>query len=202
MKHALISARRLPSVALRQVQNAPGYLALGMVGGMLIAMATASSAAPKVAIKLQGDIVEECAVTGSLSSGTLPAMGTITLPDITRSGRIEYGFVVNCNTPFDYRLEAKHGALTHSDGGAAVTGFANSVPYDVAITIPTDGATISDRCSGESIRFGQARCRFSNSGESIALASRSSLTLAWAPQGILQAGKYAEKLTLTVGARQ
>ncbi len=200
MKNAPLLAWRLVRIAFFQAPNIftpAGRLTLVSTLGASIAVSAVSFAATKVAVKLQGDIPPECAVTGSLASGA-----TIDLPDITTPGRTQYNFMVDCNAPFDYRLEAKYGALTHSDGGPVSAGFAKSVPYDVAIYIPTDGTAINDRCSGESIRVGQANCRFSNSGNGVALASRGNLTLAWAPEGRLVAGKYAENLTFTVGVRQ
>jgi hypothetical protein len=202
MKHAPISARRSPAIALRQAQNSPGHLALAL-GGTLIALSAASSAATRVAVKLQGDIEPACAISSNFASGAaLDVAAVVDVPDITKAGSRNFSFTVDCNAPFQYRLEAKYGALTHSDDGVAAKGFAVSVPYDVAIHIPTDGAAINDRCSGESIGVGKAGCRFSNSGNGIALASRSNLLLAWAPEGILMAGEYTDKLTITVGVRQ
>jgi hypothetical protein len=197
--NAPILARRVCAILSRHARSrhvSPGRLAVAATLGASIAISAASFATTKVAVKLQGDIVPECAITGGTASGA--TLAAIVLPDITKPGRFDYGFTVNCNAPFDYRLEAKYGALTHSDGSAVSAGFVMSVPYDVAIYIPTDGTAIKDRCSGESIRLGQAHCRFSNSGNGIALASRSSLTLAWAPEGRLVAGQYTEKLSLTV----
>ena len=203
MKHAPIPVRRLSAITLRQAQNSPGHLVLALVGGALIALSATSSAAPRVAVKLQGDIEPACAISSNFVSGAeLDLAATVDVPDITKAGSKNFSFTVNCNAPFQYRLEAKYGALTHESSGVAAKGFAKSVPYDVAIYIPTDGAAINDRCSGESIGFGKAGCRFSNSGNSIALASRSNLLLAWAPEGIPIAGKYTDKLTITVGVRQ
>lgn len=197
--NASILARRAAAIVSSQARShlaSPGRLAVAATLGASIAVSAASFATTKVAVKLQGDIIPECAITGTPPGATHVA---IDLLDVTRPGRFDYGFTVNCNAPFDYRLEAKYGALTNMDGVVALSkGFASSVPYDVAIYIPTDGRAINDRCSGESIRGAQAHCRFSNSGNGIALASRSSLTLAWAPEGIPVAGEYIEKLSLTV----
>jgi hypothetical protein len=174
-----------------------------LMGGTVIALSAASSAAPRVAVKLQGDIAPVCAISSNFASGVaLDVAATVDVPDITKAGSKNFSFTVNCNAPFQYHLEAKYGALTHAGGSVAAKGFAKSVPYDVAIYIPTDSAAINDRCSGESIGFGKAGCRFSNSGNGIALASRSNLLVAWAPEGIPMAGKYTDKLTLTVGVRQ
>lgn len=208
MKNASLLAWRLFRIAFFQAQNIstpPLRLTLAATLGASIALSAVSFAATKVAVKLQGDIAPECALTGSLASSAVSALGaTIDLPDITTPGRTQYNFTVDCNAPFDYRLEAKYGALTNVDGVVALTqGFTHSVPYDVAIYIPTDGGAIDDRCSGASIGFGKAACRFSNSGNRIALASRGNLVVAWAaPDGIPIAGQYVDKLTLTVGVRQ
>lgn len=198
MNHAPISARRSPIIALHQAQNSPGHLAFAVVAGTLIALSAASSAATKVAIKLQGDIEPVCAISGNFASGI-----AMTLPDITKPGRKLYGFTVNCNAPFAYRLEAQYGALTHEGGGVAPAGLAVAVPYEVGMHIPTDALAIDDRCSGESIRSGQVRCPFSNSGAGIALGSAAQLTLAWKPgNAVPLAGQYSDSIKIIVGARQ
>jgi hypothetical protein len=199
MKNAPFAEWRLAGIALLQAPNDLTLLAFVAAIGASIALSAASFATTKVAVKLQGEITPECGLTSGAGSAVRLA---VNVPDIAKPGRRDFGFTVNCNAPFDYRLEAKYGALTHEDGARTSEGFANSVPYDVAIYIPTQGATINDRCSGESIRAGQVHCPFSNSGNGIALASKGRLTLAWAPDRALLAGQYTDRLTITVGARR
>jgi hypothetical protein len=203
MKNAPPLAWRLMCITISQAQTifVPcGHLAQAGALGVSIALTAASFANSKVAVRLQGDILPACAITDSLTSGA--TLVSLALPDITRPGQMDYGFTVDCNAPFDYRLEAKYGMLTHVDESTTSGAFAKTVPYDVAIHIPTDGITINDRCSGESLRTGHVGCPFSNSGSGIALASKGKLTLAWAPKGILLAGKYTDKLTITLGVRR
>jgi hypothetical protein len=167
-------------------------------------VAPATSGAGKVTVQLTGDIAPECAIGGGLSSGGASSFGVpLQAGDITRPGRRDYGFTVNCNTPFTYRLEAQYGALTNTGavGRSAPNGFTTSVPYDVAVHIPTDGAPIDDRCAGETIQTGRVRCAFSTSGDNIALNSTARLTVTWQPQGgVPLAGEYVERLTVRVAA--
>lgn len=204
--NASILARRVAAIVSSLARNhisSPGRLALAATLSASIALSAASFATTKVAVKLQGDIASECAIRGGIGSGAAAGAGVaMDLADITKPGRKHYSFTVNCNAPFAYRLEAKYGALTHADGGSA-PGFTNSVPYEVAMHIPTDGNTIDDRCSGESIRAGQVRCPFSNSGAGIALGSAGQLTLAWTPgNAVPVAGQYFDYIKVIVGARQ
>jgi spore coat protein U-like protein len=184
--------------------GAPGRLALAAALSASIALSAASFATTKVAVKLQGDIATECAIRGGIGSGAASVAGVaMDLADITKPGRRHYSFTVNCNAPFAYRLEAQYGALTHEGGGVAPAGLAGAVPYEVAMHIPTDALTINDRCSGESIRSGQVRCPFSNSGAGIALGSAAQLTLAWTPgNAVPLAGQYSDCIKIIVGARQ
>jgi hypothetical protein len=206
MKNASFLSWRPGSVALFAAHDhfvTSECLTFVVIFGASVALSAAGFATTKVAIRLQGDVAPQCAISNSQISGTTLGLGvTMALPDITRPGRKEYGFTVNCNAPFDYRLEARYGALTHEGGAAAPDGFITAVPYEVAMHIPTDRTTIDDRCPGDSIRAGQVRCPFSNSGDGVAMGSEGQLTLAWVPEGIPVAGKYTETLTITVGLRQ
>ena len=204
--NAPILARRAAPIVSREARchpGAPGRLALAATLYASIALSAASFATTKVAVKLQGDITAECAIIGSIGSGAASAAGVaMDLADITKPGRKQYSFTVNCNAPFAYRLEAQYGALTHESAGVAPAGLAGAVPYEVAMHIPTDALTINDRCSGESIRSGQVRCPFSNSGAGIALGSAAQLTLAWTPgNAVVLAGRYSDSIKLIVGAR-
>jgi len=157
-------------------------------------------AASKVSVRLAGDIAPECSIAGGASAGGAATLGVpLDVGDVGRPGRRDYGFAVNCNAPFTYRLEAQYGALTNTGAGSAPRGFTAAVPYDVAMHIPTDGASIDDRCPSDSIRSGRVTCPFSNSGDAIALGSQAQLTITWRPSGEMPlAGAYTERLTLTV----
>jgi hypothetical protein len=174
-----------------------------LLGGAIIAgagLSVAALAATETKVKLDGDILPECKLLGP--SGAGPSLNMIAdIEDISKPGRKVFDFTVNCNSPFKYSLEAEHGALTHESSARAPRGFVAAVPYDVAVHIATDGAAIDDRCSGESIRAGQVSCRFSNSGDNIALSTTGRMTLSWMPGGVPLAGKYFDRVTITVAAR-
>ena len=168
---------------------------------LLAALSAPASAANRVSIKLNGEIAPECFLDGGAGNTSALVM-PISAGDLTKAGRRDLRFSVTCNSPFTYRMEAQHGALTLAGAGAPVTGFAAKVPYEVAVHIPTDAAPIDDRCPGEALREGQVRCRFSDSGNGIALGVEGRLTLAWTPGPAPPlAGAYADRLTVTIGAR-
>lgn len=168
--------------------------------GTTVIVSAAALAATGVTVKVEGFIPQECAIS---SAGRSTSYGMdVDIADVTRPGQKDYAFVVNCNAPFSYRLEARHGALKRDDGSATPEGFTASVPYNVAVLIPTDASTISDNCTGESIRAGQVSCAFSDSGNGIALGQEAKLTVVWRPQGMPVAGRYTDRLAITVGARQ
>ena len=187
--------------AIRRADKRSGWAALAVGLGLLGALSATAYAARKVTVNLEGDIALECGVTGFGQSGSTIG-AALDIDDISKPGHKIFNLNVNCNAPFEYRLEAQHGALTHESAADAPRGFLAQVPYRVAVHIPTDAGVINDRCSGESIRAGAVHCRFSDSGNGIALDSSGRLMVAWAPDGIPLAGKYSDRLTITVGARQ
>lgn len=178
------------AVSVRKTSLLRRAAAVGLLVAMSAAYAT-TIAATKVSVKLEGEIAPECTI------GATDAVGVnMGQADVMRPGTKDFGFTVNCNTPFEYRLEARYGALTHTGGLAA------AVPYTVGMYIPTDGTTINDRCAGENIRSGQVRCPFSNSGNGIAMGSRGRMTLAWAPgKSVPSEGSYSDDIAIYVGER-
>jgi hypothetical protein len=181
---ALVLCRRAARlIAHPLVRVAAAY---GVVTG------SAALAAGSVSMRLQGDILASCSVDPGPAS-------TLELGDITAPGQRDYGFHLSCNAPFSYEIEAQHGALIHAGGATAPGGFAAGVPYEIAVHIPTDGASIDDLCAGETIVAGRVTCPFSTSGSNIALGSAARLKITWNPQGrIPLAGTYVERLTVRV----
>jgi hypothetical protein len=187
-QRAMTILRRHPAV---------GLAALALFG----AWSASAFAGNQVRLKLEGSILPECSI-GSGSGGTSAALGLpLELDDITKPGRKDYAFLVNCNAPFSYRLEAQYGALTNTGPKTTPDGFTAAIPYEVAVRIPTDGAPIQDSCPGESLRSGRVSCPFSNSGNSIAMLSQAQLSLTWRPPDKMpMAGKYVDRLTIMIAA--
>jgi hypothetical protein len=197
ISHHLAALVRLPTLV-----RWAGMPSLGGAAALTVcsALSMTAFAAGKVTVRLEGDIAPECAIAGGASVGGVATVGVpLDVGDVSRPGRREYAFALSCNAPFTYRLEAEYGALTNTGGGSAQSGSIAAVPYDVSVHIPTDGSSIDDRCTGESIRAGQVTCPFSTSGDSIALASQAQLTITWRPPGEMPlAGAYVERLTVRV----
>jgi hypothetical protein len=191
----MVRIRQRLGAAFRCLHYSPkSLIAFALLG----ACSASALAASKMSIRLEGDITPECTIDGR--SGSSAVLGLpLELGDITRPGRKDYAFLLNCNAPFGYRLEAQYGALTNTGVEKAPDGFAAAVPYDVTVRIPTDGAPIQDWCSSESIRSGRVTCPFSNSGNAIALRSQAELSLTWrSPGKTLMAGQYVDWLTIRV----
>jgi hypothetical protein len=164
---------------------------------LLCTLSLSASAARQVSIRLEGEIVPECAIAGTSGSAA-----TLDLDDLSRAGSKDYRFLLSCNAPFGYRLEAQYGALTYK-AALVPEGSPSALPYEIAIHIPTDGKPIDDRCTADSLRAGRVRCPFSHSSDAIALNAESRLTVAWSAATIQSAaGNYADQLTLSVSIRQ
>jgi hypothetical protein len=148
--------------------------------------------APAVTIKLEGAVLPECQISSSAS--------IIDFGDISKSGTKTLPFSLSCNAPFTYKLLSRSGGLQHKWLNAALTsGFNTILPYTVASTIPIDGGVISDTCSSPSIKADVPTCRFSSSGENIAISSNALLTFSWNPNGkMLESGVYEDFLTIVL----
>jgi hypothetical protein len=174
-------------------------LALCVAGlAALLTYSASAWAGDTVTVKLRGEVPAHCSVHG-IDAG-VASLRTVSLEDITKQGHADYLFRVTCNAPFEYSLEAKHGALTNMN--ASPSGFANTVPYGVQVNIPNDERAISDRCPGEALREGNVRCHFSNSGNGIAFNGQASVSMSWNPSGLPLTGQYIDTLTFNIGPKK
>jgi hypothetical protein len=195
--------RTLPHAGARRICRRAQYWpaaalsAKGLTTLLLFGAVSASAfAASSVQVRLSGDIRPECAI-GSPAGSAL----TVHAAEMDRPGSIEFPFLLTCNAPFSYRLEAQHGALVNNGAGAAPNGFATALPYDVTVHIPTDGVSIEDHCSSETIQVGQVTCPFSSSGSNIALGSAAQLTFTWRSQVARPlSGDYIDRIIFKVSA--
>ena len=150
-------------------------------------------------ITITGNIVEKCELPAAPAASSLGDLGAKTSHVIT--------FDVNCNAPFEYALASANGALEHVVYGAT-PGFAHRHEYEVAVSIPTDGDTISDSCDSSEILATGATCAFTDSGSDVAIDQTATLTITWDDGPALPgaatpliAGDYADTLTITVSVR-
>jgi hypothetical protein len=168
----------------------------------LIAYSAAGRAADKVTVKLTGEIAPECSISNeSGSMGIVNPVGKSDI-DVSQPGSAVYSFVLNCNAPFAYRLEALNGALAQTGNRATNPSFTQAVPYRVAMQIATGNASINDSCAGEELRMVHASCAFTDSGDAIAINSKANLTIAWSPPvSTPVAGEYHEQIKIFVLVR-
>ncbi len=174
------------------------------LAALIGALSTTAFAAPKVTVKLEGEIVPECAISAfGADYSTSTIVAAMKLGDVTRATEESFDFTVNCNAPFEYRIDAEHGALKHVAAGVAPGGFTTSVPYDLSVRIPTEAGVIQDNCPKGSLEAAKPSCRFSNSGSAIALSSPGRLTVNLQPDvAVPLAGGYRDRITMTVGVQQ
>jgi hypothetical protein len=170
--------------------------------GIAAAVCAAACAAPllmpmfahsKVTVAVQGVITPSCA----LKAGGSSAAQTVQLSPA--SATYQYGYGIECNAPFQYKLESQNGALMQTGQTAGTPG----VPYNVAVHIPTDDVTIEDTCASASIKAGQVTCQFHDSRNGIAINGRATLTVSLGQRpAALAAGVYSDRITFSVGLRQ
>lgn len=144
-------------------------------------------------IQLVGDIDPECRLSA------LPS--TIELAQISASGAQSVPFEISCNTPFEYSVRSREGAMKIIGAPPPGIGFVNQIPYAVQTRIPTDEILILDQCDSQSLSAASPSCGHGNSGNATAIRQAASLTISWSVSAELAAGTYADVLTLTFGPR-
>jgi hypothetical protein len=152
----------------------------------------------KVTVALSGAIVPSCALTGNGASAVREVQVTGTKP-----GVFQYGYDIECNAPFQYNVVSQNGAMAWQGQAAGSQAPSQSLPYTLAVHIPTDDIVIDDRCDSGTIKAGQVTCQFHNSGNGVAIDGHATLTVSWGqPPAALAAGVYSDCITFSVGLRQ
>lgn len=170
-------------------------IAAASLGGVLTPVPALFAAVDAVKVEVTGNITPSC----SSSTTTL----TLNPGDISKAGSAKASFTVDCNARFQYTIQSANGALRLVSAPATVASSNSSVPYDVHIRIPlTLGGTIDDTCSSATIKQSAVSCKFSDSGQKIAVNQTAQAQISWSnAQGQLMAGQYSDQLTITVGLR-
>ena len=170
----------------------PAWAAGGFIGDL-------AADASKVAIGLQGHISPKCSlsdIAGQLDFGVSGIGRT------SRSAAVN--FIIDCNTPFIYRLSAQEGAMRLQGSGPASNEAHARLPYDISLTIPTDdGGTLRAGCGSEMLSANAAAGCLADSGNAIATRQRGQIVVNMTPiaRGPAE-GRYADELEITVTVKQ
>lgn len=170
-----------------------------IVASSLIAVEASAHSAPgpvvpdwsdsnSLAVRVQGVIRPRCA----LGSG-----GPVDMGDLARSAEARVNVPLTCNMPFVMRLQARNGAMVHSELPGGQGGYSGHAPYGVEVAVPLiDPAPtgMGGRFSGSQLRAGvslDSRDAIAEGGASFRFFSRGS--------GMdLLAGQYSETITVTI----
>jgi hypothetical protein len=120
------------------------------------------------------------ALSASANLGSLDAAGSL---------QIEFGY--SCNAAFGYTLSSQNGGLKPATGEDLIV-------YDVDVSLPTDGAAITNTCTSTAIQEGSVTCAFSNSGTDIATSQTGTLNIKWPASASLHVGTYTDSLTISI----
>jgi hypothetical protein len=164
---------------------------VGIGACLLTALLFQHARAQVVTITLEGEIPPSCEVTAPNTY--------VNLGDLSQLGQARIPFQVRCNTPFRFELISQNGALTASHEGSLRPGFTATVPYEVAVQIPTSGGDITGQCTSAALR--SAGCNVSDGQHGLALEGDALLTLSWKPHLVPIASNYSDVLTLFVGPK-
>lgn len=156
--------------------------------------------ASKVTIGLQGHISPKCSLSDM--SGQLD-FGNTGIGRESRSATV--GFTIDCNTPFIYRLSARHGAMLLQGSRKRASNARARLPYRISLTIPTDdGRTLSVDCPGENLS-GNLRGNgcYAESGHAVAMNKRGQFAVKMnSPARDQVAGNYRDQIRVNVDVKQ
>ena len=163
------------------------------IGGLSIY--TAFAAQDKVQIEVTGNVKSYCSNSATTVS--------IHASDPSKAGTGKFSFTVDCNAPFQYTMQSQNGAMRLVDAPAGAPRDRVEVPYDVHVHIPlTLGGAIDDTCDSAAIRRGATTCRFTNSGNKIAIAQQAMTQVSWkTAQSKLHGGHYNDDLVIYVSVK-
>ena len=123
--------------------------------------------------------------------------------DPSKAGSSKFVFMVDCNAPFQYSIQSDNGALRFVNPPAGVLRDQIEVAYDAHIRIPlTLGGVIDDTCSSTSIKQGAISCKFTDSGQKIAVNQTAVAQINWqGTQNELLMGQYTDQLVVFVSVK-
>ena len=167
----------------------------------IAAAALAGAIYPASALLPAGNTVK-IAVTGNIvpSCSTSSRVQVLDVGNIAKAGSAKVNFAVDCNAPFQYSVQSEKGAMRLVNAPATVPASRFEAPYNVHVKIPlTLGGQIDDTCNSKAIQLGTSGCKFSDSGQKIAVDQTAEMRISWSdPQQALAAGQYTDQLTITV----
>lgn len=191
-------------------------IVLSLVSLPSVASAATNDGASKfdeaqVAIEITARVKERCGISGD-------AAQAVQNPRIDQPQSLTFPFRIDCNAPFAIGANSLHGGLLKiGDETAARQGFAVLKPYDVSLTVETDGDALrSQPCnsrlldaSGDGQKcafFGRAPGEGLSSQQRIAPDRNGTVTVRWNGDADengrrLAAGEYQDVITVVVGVQ-
>jgi len=143
-----------------------------------------------VGIELTGTIEAHCNIKGLVSE--------LDLGTLVKTGTKSLSFIINCNSPFSYRLTSLEGGLRLRGATNSIQGFTDLIPYRVITQIPTNSGLIQNDCESTTLTEPEASCNFPNSGGDIAIEQQAVIELSWSTNKDFRAGIYSDNLRLTL----
>ncbi|SEK93529.1 hypothetical protein SAMN05216382_1141 [Sphingomonas palmae] len=162
-----------------------------MLFGVSNAQATELHDVKSVELNIHGRVQERC---------ELGSMGNVSFGDLRRPGLSSAMHVLlNCNVPFDLRIQAANGGLANAEHPEGEGPYAGTLPYVVGVSIPVmkpQAALVTRSFEGRELIGGSTV----SSGGGVAFdGMQLSVALGSPPsEAGLLAGKYGETIVITV----
>ena len=154
-----------------------------------------------VMVTARGTIQSSCALSAQTGFGSA---------NLDADGSVNATALVDCNTPFKVSATSQNGAMKSAT--TPPSGFANSLPYTLSVSVPLDsGSTVNASCGSATLVTGATSCALSpasptglSSGSGVASSKVSNLTLQWTIPTVtrLVAGSYSDVVTIRIAVQQ
>lgn len=139
-------------------------------------------------VRVEGVVRSRCA----LGSG-----GSVDMGDLTRRAVAEVRVGLSCNVPFVLRLEARNGAMVHSEMPGGQGGYQGRVAYGVDVSVPVinpSPSVMSGSYSSAQLRGGVSL----DSANAIAAGGATVKFMTYGAENELLAGRYTETIQMTI----
>ena len=151
--------------------------------------------ASQVQIEVTGSVISYCSNNSAVQQ--------VAVGDPSKPGSVNFTLAVDCNAPFQYTMQSLNGAMRLENASPAAPADKVQVPYDIHMHIPlTLGGAIDDTCNSASIRQGIITCKFTDSGQKVAISQQAVTQVSWnGAQASLLPGHYSDQLTVFISVK-
>lgn len=177
-------------VALRLVMLA----ATAVPAGPALAGTIPTNLQPSIRYPVSGTISPACALAQSSTGAEVVAL-TNSTDNTPRSRDVSLPFNVECNSPVRVSMTSTHGGLRFAGQATSDPAFTQMVRYQATVILPGPGKALS--CASQAMDIAAPDCS-AHTEKPVGKGTGHILVRTQAADALLQAGKYRDRVTLTI----